>query len=619
MYIPLSYQDFSVSLLHEKERSDSGRDDNEIPLSERIGTGIQSGSPLSDMEREAFIETIRDLKESIRNANEMIRSLQSELDRSNRLSERYLSLITDLRSVIADLRKKLDEREKEISDLRDLNNRHNKMAFGEKSTSRRHKRPSPKTSREEEKEDCEGPGAGTPDKSGQASNRQPEETLDKTKVKSEHLDAKRGPRGPYTQMDAARKIVLESSLEGVPPDWVFDHFKDVDEYNRISYVELKRFRVAVFKDRYGVYHEYYRLLHPEIDGSMPRANVIPGTHLTPDLFADIVSDVYQLHTPVYRERIRNILDKFTVSNNTIANALKIGAGMLAPILLKLKSRLLKVKSVLNIDETWIRVRIKALNDGTKLGHYYKKYVWALVNKPENVTYFFYDNDEDDSRGSRPIETFLGGFLGSIQSDGYVVYKHLAEVNPQCEFILCWAHVRNKFAMTFEANKDADADWFVRKIGELYKIEAECILRHLKPHEIKKRRSRDDVTRILASIYERAMELLNGKRKHYGEMMRKSLSYMVGGWEKLLNYRKDGRYTIDNMLVERAIRPFTIHRKNSLFFSSEEGVETALTFLTLIETCKNVGLNARDYIATTIKLLIDGNKNYDDLVPMSMAV
>ena len=28
---------------------------------------------------------------------------------------------------------------------------------------------------------------------------------------------------------------------------------------------------------------------------------------------------------------------------------------------------------------------------------------------------------------------------------------------------------------------------------------------------------------------------------------------------------------------------------------------------------------RDYIATTIKLLMDGNKNYDDLVPMSMAI
>ena len=579
---------------------------------------------LSEMEREAFIETIQDLKESMRNANEMIRSLQdmvrglqSELERSRFQADRYQSLIGDLRSVIADLQKKLEEREKEISDLRDLNNRHNKMSFGDKSTSRRYKkRPSQKRGRDEEKEDCEGPDSVMSDKPEAEPS---EESLDKTKVKSEHLDAKRGPRGPYTPMDAARKVVLESSLEGVPTDWVFDHFKDVDEYSRVSYIKFKRYRVAVFKDKEGVYHEYYRPLHPEKDNTMPRMNVIPGTHLTPELFADIVSDVYQLHTPVYRERIRHILDKFTVSNNTIANALKIGARMFAPVLLKLKSKLLKVKSVLNIDETWIKVRIKIRNDGTKLGHYYKKYVWALVNKLENVTYFFYDNDEDDSRGSRPIETFLGGFLGSIQSDGYVVYKHLAEVNPQCEFILCWAHVRNKFAMTFEANKDADAEWFVMKIGELYKIEAECILKRLKPHEIKKRRSQDDVTRILTSIYERAVKLLNSKRKHYGEMMRKSLSYMVNGWEKLQNYRKDGRYTIDNMLVERAIRPFTIHRKNSLFFSSEEGVETALTFLTLIETCKNVGLNARDYIAATIRLLMEGNKNYDDLVPMSMAV
>ena len=142
---------------------------------------------------------------------------------------------------------------------------------------------------------------------------------------------------------------------------------------------------------------------------------------------------------------------------------------------------------------------------------------------------------------------------------------------------------------------------------------------MKPHEIKKRRCQDDVTHILDDIYRKAVKLLNSKRKHYGEMMRKALSYMINGWEELQNYRKDGRYTIDNMFVERAIRPFTIHRKNSLSFGSEEGVETALAFFTLIETCKNVGLNARDYIATTIKLLMDGNKNYDDLVPMSMAV
>ena len=571
---------------------------------------------LYEMERQAFIETINSLKESVNNANLMIKSLQSQLEATNHNAEKSHRLIEELRGIISDLQKTIEEKDREIADLRDLNNRHNKMSFGSKSTGRKYRHPAEKPGREEQKEDCEGPDTSASNNtvSGQSG-----EIMDKTRVKSEHLNAKRGPRGPYTPMDAARKVLLESSLEGVPADWVFDHFKDVDEYNRISYIELKRYRVAVFRDREGVYHEYYRPLHPEVDNTMPRENVIPGTHLTPELFADIVSDVYQLHTPVYRERVRNILDKFTVSNNTISNALKVGARMFSPILMRLKSKLLKVKSVLNIDETWVKVRIKILHDGTKLGHYYKKYVWALVNKLENITYFFYDNDEDDSRGSRPIETFLGSFLGSIQSDGYVVYKHLAKVNPQCEFILCWAHVRNKFAMTYEANKDMDADWFVREIGKLYKIEAECILKRLKPDEIKKRRCQYDVTRILTSIHDKAEKLLNSKRKHYGEMMRKSLSYLINGWDDLQKYRKDGRYTIDNMLVERAIRPFTIHRKNSLFFSSEEGLETALTFFTLIETCKNVGLNARDYIATTIKLLMDGNKNYDDLMPMSLAV
>ena len=67
-----------------------------------------------------------------------------------------------------------------------------------------------------------------------------------------------------------------------------------------------------------------------------------------------------------------------------------------------------------------------------------------------------------------------------------------------------------------------------------------------------------------TLYERAMKLLGSKRRHYGEMMRKSLSYMINGWDEFQNYRNDGRYTIDNMLVERAIRPFIVHRKTLCF-------------------------------------------------------
>lgn len=49
------------------------------------------------------------------------------------------------------------------------------------------------------------------------------------------------------------------------------------------------------------------------------------------------------------------------------------------------------------------------------------------------------------------------------------------------------------------------------------------------------------------------------------------------WNDLLKYRNDGHYTIDNMLAERAVRPFTVKRKNSLFFSSEDGIKSALKY------------------------------------------
>lgn len=45
-------------------------------------------------------------------------------------------------------------------------------------------------------------------------------------------------------------------------------------------------------------------------------------------------------------------------------------------------------------------------------------------------------------------------------------------------------------------------------------------------------------------------------------METALTYMLNGWDDLLKYRR-GDYTIDNMVAERAIRPFTVSRKNSL--------------------------------------------------------
>lgn len=186
----------------------------------------------------------------------------------------------------------------------------------------------------------------------------------------------------------------------------FIGMKVVEEYTKKSYVECTCFEVAVYEDEFGVCHEYYELADSE-DTRRLYENVIPHTHCTPEFLADLIVNRYLLHVPNHREGIRMNIDKFTSCTNTRANWLQIGANLLKPKLKFLKEKLLRTGSLLNIDETWCRVRVKVAGDGTKLGNYSKKYIWVLINKIERIAYFFYDNDENDSRGTHPIENIPG--------------------------------------------------------------------------------------------------------------------------------------------------------------------------------------------------------------------
>ncbi|MBE6283193.1 MAG: hypothetical protein E7098_02485 [Mediterranea massiliensis] len=78
-------------------------------------------------------------------------------------------------------------------------------------------------------------------------------------------------------------------------------------------------------------------------------------------------------------------------------------------------------------------------------------------------------------------------------------------------------------------------------------------------------------------------------------MQKALNYLHSFWEQLFRYRNDENYAIDNSLAEQSIRPLTVERKNSLFFCSTAGAKASAIFHTIIETCRLLGLSARQYI------------------------
>ena len=562
----------------------------------------ESSPLLSDMERQDYIDQINDLKATNKRLLDMIDTLKQTLDTvsaSNRRNEELVRKLTDQVELL----------QKMIKNLEDRNNRHNKHAFG-KSSLKKNKRVEEKKSREEDKEDYDGNHDALNHEEKSA-----DDQIDQTKVKSEHLDGERAKRENYTKMNAAKVTSLLCDTTNIPEGMRLIGFKEINEFDKVSYIECVSYQVAILEDEFGVRHEYFVPADAEkAAGRRPHLNTMPGTHGTPEFIADLAADIYQMHTPNYREGIRMEMDKFTCSDNTRMNWLKKGAKMLKPLVELLKAKLLKVGSFLNIDETWSRIRIKIKGDGTKLGHYYKKYIWILINKIEQVAYFLYDNDENDSRGYRPISSFLSGFKGTVASDAYVVYKQLCLEHPDIEHCLCWAHVRAKFQYALEISKEEDAEWYRNLIDYLYLVESEIILNRLTPDKVKERRERKDVTDTLTSLYTHAKKALRQKGKKYSDLMLQALNYMLNSWDELQTYRKDGRYTIDNLPAERAIRPFTVGRKNSLHYSSEEGVEMAMTYLTIIETAKMWGLQVKEYLTYVWREVMSGNTDYESMTP-----
>ena len=79
---------------------------------------------------------------------------------------------------------------------------------------------------------------------------------------------------------------------------------------------------------------------------------------------------------------------------------------------------------------------------------------------------------------------------------------------------------------------------------------------------------------------------------------------------------DGRIKIDSNVVERAIRPIALNRKNALFAGSDGGGEHWAVIASLIETCKLCGVEPHAYLADVITRIVNGhlNRQIDDLLP-----
>jgi transposase len=252
-------------------------------------------------------------------------------------------------------------------------------------------------------------------------------------------------------------------------------------------------------------------------------------------------------------------------------------------------RELRQSGDVQVDETPVRYQ-----DPMLVGRCGQGYLWTGLVPGQCVVYEWHV-----SRAARCRESLLGAdFAGKLQCDGYSAYPAFAKGNTALQLFGCWAHARRGF---FEAHEQAPqvAGWILNQIGRLYRWEEQCRQSRAGPGAREALRASHH--RMVVARLHRALNRLQPRYLPQSPMGQ-AISYALNQWPTLERFLEHGDVELDNNLVENAIRPTAIGKKNWLFFGSAEAGQRSAVMYTLIANCRLHGVEPCAYLKDVLERL-----------------
>lgn len=311
----------------------------------------------------------------------------------------------------------------------------------------------------------------------------------------------------------------------------------------------------------------------------------------PGLLAHVLVSKYCDHLPLYRqEQIYAQRHGLNLPRQTLARWVELAADWLTPIYEQIRTGVL-AGGYVQIDET----PVEYLEPGygkTKQG-----YLWTICRPGQDVFYWW-----NTSRAAACLDVIVpADFKGTVQCDGYSAYPCFAEGrNGAITLAGCWAHIRRGF---YEAREECPkiAGWFLRQIQNLYRIES--ALRDKKAGPALREAVRAHQSRPIVERIGRALVRFKTIGRFFPKsLMGEAIKYSLGQWSALQVYLGDGRVEIDNNLVENAIRPTAIGKKNWLFVGEADAGQRGAIVYTLIECCRRRGIDPYTYLRGVLSRL-----------------
>ncbi|MEI6670293.1 MAG: IS66 family transposase [Acidobacteriota bacterium] len=314
--------------------------------------------------------------------------------------------------------------------------------------------------------------------------------------------------------------------------------------------------------------------------------LIPQSTLGLGLAVHILLTRYDDHLSFYRlEQQFWERHGVTIPRSQMVQWVEHLAGWLRPIYDAMWRDLLATGYV-QVDETPVRVL-----DPDVTGKAPRGYLWFYAAPGGDVVLDF-----DRHRSLAPLQARLNDFRGTIQTDAYAVYQALVTQQPGLTRIGCLAHARRRF---YEALKEnlSEAVWCITQIRSLYQIEDEARDLTAAARQALRQQRAPAIWAALKAKAETLRPTVLPK-----STMGKAISYFLDEYDALIGYLRDGRFEIDNNLIENAIRPTAVGRKRWLFIGHPHAGWRSAVIYSVLASCRRRGINPETYLTDVLRRL-----------------
>ncbi len=361
------------------------------------------------------------------------------------------------------------------------------------------------------------------------------------------------------------------------PDEIHKHV----EYEPAKYIYVEQ-AVKVYASKRG--DRIIRADHP--------VELLPNSIATASLVAGIGNAKYVNAAPLYRIEQEFKRNEIPISRQTMSSWLTKCAERYLSLLYDRLIIYLRTGEVIHADETPVLVT----KDGRKAGT--KSYMWVYRSGSFDEKAVVIYEYQKTRKKEHPKE-FLKDFNGTIVTDGYQSYHGLAkESGGRIKVAGCWVHTLRKYK---DAIKSMDKSGLNTAAGTLAAKAIEMIqtMMHednqmdgLSPEERYEQR-KEEIVPLVDEYFEWVKE--NRPNVTRQSKTGKAFTYSVEQEQYLREFLTDGNIPMDNNAAERAIRPFTIGRKNWVMCDTIHGAEDSAIIYSITETAKANGLKPYEYL------------------------